>query len=41
MRFITLKNVDNVIDIRNLGFVGGIEMSTQDGKNWEERLQCF
>ena len=37
----SLKNVDNVIDIRNLGFVGGIEMSTQDGKIGKRGYNVF
>ena len=37
----SLKNVDNVIDIRNLGFVGGIEMSTDDGKIGKRGYNVF
>ena len=37
----SLKNVENVIDIRNLGFVGGIEMSTQDGKIGKRGYNVF
>ena len=37
----SLKNLDNVIDIRNLGFVGGIEMSTQDGKIGKRGYNVF
>ena len=28
----SLKGVDHVVDIRNLGLVGGIEMSSSNGK---------
>ena len=37
----SLKGIDHVIDIRNLGFVGGIEMSIQDGKIGKRGYNVF
>ena len=37
----SLNELDNVVDIRNLGFVGGIEMSMRNGKIGERGYDVF
>ena len=37
----SLKGVDHVIDIRNLGFVGGIEMSSRNGEVGKRGYDVF